>query len=75
VRCSCRRASCETVNVASRVEALTRGLSVALAATDDLLERVRRDAGGDDPALSSLTRHDDIEIRGMDAEMFVWTLS
>ena|GEM_PF-6607775 len=48
---------------------------MALAATDDLLERVRRDAGGDDPALSSLTRHDDIEIRGMDAEMFVWTLS
>ena len=36
-----------TVNVASRVEALTRGLSVQLAATDDLLNRVRSETGAD----------------------------
>ena len=62
-----------TVNVASRVEALTRGLSVQLAATDDLLNRVRSETGGDSD-LSDLTRRDDIEIRGLDSKMTVWTL-
>ncbi len=64
-----------TVNVASRVEALTRNLSVELAATHDLLERVRDEANGDEQILSDLTRHDDQEIRGLDARMTVWTLS
>ena len=64
-----------TVNVASRIEALTRELSVELAASDDLLERVRREAGGDDRALSELIRHDGMEIRGLDAKMTVWALS
>ncbi len=64
-----------TVNVASRVEALTRNLSVELAATQDLLEQVRSEAGGDERLLSDLTRHDGQEIRGLDARMTVWTLS
>ncbi len=62
-----------TVNVASRVEALTRGMSVRLAATDDLLNRARSETGSDDD-LSDLTRRDDIEIRGLDSKMTVWTL-
>ena len=64
-----------TVNVASRVEALTRGLSVELAATDDLVERVRREAGRDDRATSDLSRYGELEIRGLDAKMTLWTLS
>ncbi len=64
-----------TVNVASRVEALTRHLSVELAATDELLERVRSEAGGDDHSLSDLIRHDGQEIRGLETTMTVWTLS
>ena len=64
-----------TVNVASRIEALTRTLSVKLAASDALLERARREAGGDDRALSGLVRHDGLEIRGLDARMTVWALS
>ncbi len=64
-----------TVNVASRVEALTRGLSVELAATDDLVERVRREAGGDDRATSDLSRYGELEIRGLDTKMTLWTLS
>ena len=64
-----------TVNVASRVEALTRNLSVELAATQDLLEQVRSESNGDDQVLSDLTRHDGQEIRGLDARMTVWTLS
>ena len=64
-----------TVNVASRVEALTRGLSVELAATDDLVERVRREAGRDDRATSDLNRYGELEIRGLDTKMTLWTLS
>ena len=64
-----------TVNVASRLEALTRQLSVKLAASEALLERVRRDAGGDERTLSDLIRHDGQEIRGLDTKMTVWALS
>lgn len=64
-----------TVNVASRIEALTRTLSARLAASDELLERVRREAGGDDRALRDLIRHDGLEIRGLDRKMTVWALS
>ena len=67
-----------TVNVASRIEALTRTLSARLAASDALRERARQEAGGDDGddgALSGLVRHDGLEIRGLDARMTVWALS
>ncbi len=64
-----------TVNIASRIEALTRKLSVALAASDDLLERARREAGGDDGAMSDLIRHDNLAIRGLDTGVTVWALS
>lgn len=63
-----------TVNVASRIEALTRGLKAELAATDDLLERAREENGVDDALLSDLVRHDDVSIRGLDKKMAVWTL-
>jgi len=63
-----------TVNVASRVEALTRDLSVALAATDALLQRARVEAG-DDEAVAALARHDGQVIRGLDTKMTVWTLA
>ncbi len=63
-----------TVNVASRIEALTRGLKAELAATDDLLERARKENGSDDGLLSDLVRHDDVAIRGLDKKMAVWTL-
>ena len=63
-----------TVNVASRIEALTRTLSVDLAASDDLLARAREDATGDDEAFANLARHDGLEIRGLDTKMTVWAL-
>ncbi len=67
-----------TVNVASRVEALTRPLHARLAVTDDLLRRVREegpDKGVAEPELDRLARHDDQEIRGLDDRITVWTLS
>jgi adenylate cyclase len=63
-----------TVNVASRVEALTRGLKAELAATDELLERARKENGLDEGLLSDLVRHDGVAIRGLDKKMSVWTL-
>jgi len=64
-----------TVNIASRVEALTRPLNVALAVTDDLLRRANDEAGGDDDAFADFTRKDEMEIRGLDNRMTLWTLA
>ncbi len=64
-----------TVNVASRIEALTRQLSVRLAASDALLERARREAEGEGAGLPDLVRHEGLEIRGLDQRMTVWALS
>ena len=64
-----------TVNIASRVEALTRPLSAEMAVTDELLARARGEATGNDPALSDLVRHDSLEIRGLASGMTVWTRS
>ena len=63
-----------TVNVASRIEALTRKLSVRLAASDALLQQARREAGGE-TGLADLVRHEGLEIRGLDRRMTVWALA
>lgn len=62
-----------TVNVASRIEAMTRPLGCELAASDDLIARVR--ATADDACATGLARLDDQEIRGLDDRMAVWTLA
>lgn len=65
----------DTVNVASRIEALTRPLQVSLAASDELVSRVRRETpGADDPA-GDLVKHDGQSIRGLDRRFTVWTLA
>jgi adenylate cyclase len=64
-----------TVNIASRVEALTRALCVELAVTDELRARAQQEAGGPDPALDGLERRDDQTIRGLDRKLTLWTLS
>ncbi|MCW5751135.1 MAG: adenylate/guanylate cyclase domain-containing protein [Alphaproteobacteria bacterium] len=65
----------DTVNVASRIEALTRPLKVSLAASDELVSRVRREtAAAGDPAYD-LVKHDDQSIRGLDRRFTVWTLA
>lgn len=64
----------DAVNVASRIEALTRSLDVTIAVSDALVARVMATAGPDTPALNSLLRHDDIAIRGHERPMTVWAL-
>ena len=62
---------------ANRLEFAVIGntVNVELAATDDLVERVRREAGRDDRATSDLSRYGELEIRGLDTKMTLWTLS
>ena len=62
-----------TVNIANRLEALTRPLDVALAASDDLVMRIRAETASD-PVLESLEQRPGQTIRGMDGTMTVWTL-
>lgn len=59
-----------TVNVASRLEAMTRTLGVRLAVSEVLLERA--DLGSERTV--GLTRHADQPIRGLETPMTVWAL-
>ena len=61
------------VNVASRLEALTRPLSVRLAISDALRARVLHESGDAVPALDGFTRHPDQPIRGIEEPMTIWT--
>ena len=61
-----------TVNVASRVEALTRALHVELAATAALKEQVERESGG--APTECLSKRPGQTIRGLDKTIDLWTL-
>jgi len=64
----------DTVNIASRVESLTRRLDVQIAATDAAVTRARAEsADGADPAagFAYLGEH---PIRGLDRELGLWGL-
>jgi len=64
----------DTVNVASRLEALTRSLGVAVAVSDDLVAAVRRDAAAPAPeALSGLDNAGPQRLRGRDEPISLWT--
>jgi adenylate cyclase len=61
-----------TVNVASRLEALTRPLDASLVISDECRARFIVETGADDPALTGLERRDDQVIRGLDQKQTVW---
>ncbi|GAB5471283.1 MAG: adenylate/guanylate cyclase domain-containing protein [Rhodospirillales bacterium] len=60
-----------TVNVASRLETLSRPLAVTLVASDDLVEAVRLEVG-DMPALAELQPRPPQAIRGLEAPLRIW---
>ncbi len=62
------------VNVASRLEALTRTLSVRLVVSDALRARVL-DEGGPHALLDGLSRRTDQTVRGIEEKLTIWTLS
>lgn len=62
-----------TVNVASRIEKLTRTLPGRVAFSDKLRNRVIEETGDGDPVLAATDRHDDVAIRGLDVPITIWT--
>ena len=57
-----------TVNVASRVEALTRSLGVQIAITEELADKVRKETG-DPEAIADFMCYENCEIRGVDGTL------
>ena len=63
----------DTVNIASRLENLTRELGVTLIASNELVARVRDEGGGAD--LFGGLRAQDQAVRGREGLMRVWALA
>ena len=63
------------VNVASRLEALSRPLGVRIVASDSLVQRARQQSHAEDPVFENLEVQDEQEIRGVDTKIRVWTLA
>ena len=63
-----------TVNVASRLEALTRELGVALIASDALIERAKSEPEAAPADVAGLRQPGAQRIRGLDQPIAVWTL-
>jgi len=64
-----------TVNVSSRMEKLTRDLSVALAMSGELHDRALASCSQDDPAMADLCAQPPQAIRGLTQPVPVWTLA
>ncbi len=65
----------DTVNVASRLDELTRSLGVRMAISDDLVQAVRDDTTAETGTLlSGLDNGGPQSVRGRDEPIAVWTL-
>ncbi len=64
-----------TVNIASRLEAMTRQLGVKLVASDAMMERLRFEVGDDGQVFDGCEPIANQTIRGIDLPMTVWTRS
>ena len=64
-----------TVNVASRIEKLTRPLVCEIALSDQMRQRAEGQSTPGDPALDGLFRQAPQAVRGLDEMVTVWTLS
>lgn len=62
----------DTVNVASRLEHLTRALEVDIVASDAVVERTRRESGDGNDGITGLRPIGDQEIRGRRGAIGVW---
>jgi adenylate cyclase len=64
----------DTVNVANRLEGLTRIHGVELVVSNDLVEQVRRESGPAAPELAGLVEGPVVPLRGRDGLVAIWTL-
>ena len=62
-----------TINIASRLEAMTRELGVCLITSNALVEQVKSEAAFKDNDIAALTPHPPQAIRGLDTEISIWT--
>ncbi len=64
----------DTVNVASRLERMTRELGALVAVSDELVEAARAENEGDSPVLSAFERRGDVaDIPGRQRPVAIWT--
>ncbi|MEM9440714.1 MAG: adenylate/guanylate cyclase domain-containing protein [Pseudomonadota bacterium] len=63
-----------TVNMASRIEAMTRTLNAQFAASDMLINRASAETSLEDPDFADLVRQNDQDVRGVDHKITVWCL-
>ncbi|MCG8596583.1 MAG: adenylate/guanylate cyclase domain-containing protein [Kiloniellales bacterium] len=64
----------DTVNVASRVERLTRDHGTPVLASADVIEAARREAGGSSDLLASFSEAGRFTVRGRRGEIGLWRL-
>ncbi len=64
-----------TVNVASRLEALTRQVGAPVVVSDDVVEQIRREPEHSIDCVSLLAKKPPQEIRGIAEPMSVWALA
>jgi adenylate cyclase len=62
----------DVVNVASRIERLTRTYDAPIVVSGDLIEAVRREGGGPDGLLTAFTESEISEVRGRRTPVAVW---
>ena len=66
----------DTVNVAARLESLTRTVHAPLVVSDDAVSAAKREGGSElDAALAGLVKGDAATVRGRAGEVGVWTLT
>jgi len=61
-----------TVNVASRLESLTREFGCSLVASDDLVQRARAETAGSNVALMPLVAKPALKVRGLEQPVDIW---
>jgi class 3 adenylate cyclase len=63
----------DTVNTASRMQALCRDLRRRVVVSQPLVDRVRQESGMDEPALARLSDGGSHRLRGRSQRVHVWT--
>ncbi|SHE78852.1 adenylate/guanylate cyclase [Ruegeria intermedia] len=64
----------DAVNVAAKLEAMTREMGARVVVSDELREQALQQAGSAADLMAGFVRHDRQVVRGVDQPMTIWTL-
>jgi len=64
----------DTVNVAARLEAMTRNVDAPLVVSNDTVEAIKQETGADAQPLTGLARGETTAVRGRTGKLAVWLL-